>query len=182
MRRLWKDNLLFVKWKDTKEVTMCSSFHKAYSGDSTRRRVKEAGQWRYKNIPVPDAIKDYNGWGGVDLSDALIQYYSVRGKTMRWLLAIGRSETPMTHKQFREVLIKELVAEAKAAAAAPRPTLSTTCMLMYFGQTATAQRRVCVLCKDQGNKVKTPVYCSKCNDALCFTPNRNCFQEYHMRM
>uniref|UniRef100_A0A8C4IJE8 PiggyBac transposable element-derived protein domain-containing protein n=1 Tax=Dicentrarchus labrax TaxID=13489 RepID=A0A8C4IJE8_DICLA len=176
MRWLRKDNLLFVKWKDTTEVTVCSSFHKAYSGDSTRRRVKEDGQWHNKNIPVPDAIRDYNRYmGGVDLSDAMIQYYSVRGKTMRWyktffyhfvdiavvnsyilfkLLAIGRGETPMSHKRFREVLMKEMVdkAQAAVAAAAPRPTLSTTCMPMYFGQTATDQRRVCVVCKDQGRK------------------------------
>ncbi|XP_062284308.1 piggyBac transposable element-derived protein 4-like [Scomber scombrus] len=205
MRWLRKDNLLFVKWKDTKDVTVCSSFHKAYSGDSTRRRVKEDGQWRNKNIPVPDAIRDYNKYmGGVDLSDAMIQYYSVRGKTMKWyktffyhfmdiavvnsyilfkLLAIERGETPMRHKRFREVLMREMVDEAQAAvaAAAPRPTLSTTCMPMYFGQTATDQRRVCVVCKDQGRKVKTPVYCSKCDVALCFTSSRNCFKDYHLR-
>lgn len=42
----------------------------------------------------------------------------------------------------------------------------TTCTLVSFGQTATAQRRGCALCKDRGKKVKTPVHCSKCDVAL----------------
>ncbi|CAK6969144.1 piggyBac transposable element-derived protein 4-like [Scomber scombrus] len=101
------------------------------------------------------------------------------------LLAIGRGEIPMSRKRFREVFMKEMVDDAQAAvaAAAPRPTLSTTCTVpMYFGQTATDQRRVCVVCKDQGRKVKTPVYCSKCDVALCFTSSRNCYKDYHLRM
>ncbi|XP_041867910.1 piggyBac transposable element-derived protein 4 [Melanotaenia boesemani] len=205
MRWLRKDNLLFVKWKDTKEVTMCSSFHKAFTGHTTKRRVKKAGQKQIKNIDVPDPVRDYNKYmGGLGFSDALIQYYSVHGKTMKWYktffyhfldiaifnsfillkqLAISRGDTPMTQKRFREILMKELVDEAKAidAASAPQPTLSTTCLPMYFGEKAGEARRVCVQCKAQGRKVKTPVYCSKCNVALCFTSGRNCFRDFHLK-
>lgn len=206
MRWLRKDNLIFVKWKDSKEVSMCSTFHKAYSGKTTRRRVKEAGQWSFKSIPIPDVIKDYNQhMGGVDLSDALIQYYSVRGKTMRWYktlfyhfvdiaivnayiiskqLADEYSRTSITQKRFRENLIKEMIEEAKATSVAPAcsatPDFSSTCIPLFFGATATSLRRVCVVCKNQGRKVKTPVYCSKCSVALCLTSTRNCFAQYHV--
>lgn len=58
-----------MKWKDTKEVTICSFFHKARSGDTVWRRVKEAEQRVVKDISVPDSVKDYNTFmGGVDLS------------------------------------------------------------------------------------------------------------------
>ncbi|XP_029941039.1 piggyBac transposable element-derived protein 4-like isoform X2 [Salarias fasciatus] len=208
MRLMRKDNLLFVKWKDTKEVTVCSSFHKAFTGHTAQRRVKEAGQWQVKNIPIPDAVRDYNiHMGGVDLSDVLIQYYSVHGKTMKWYktfffffhhflhiaivnsfilhkqLVIGRGETPITQKRFREVLMKELMEEGEAIAASssPQPTPSTICLPIYFGGTATEDRRVCVWCKSEGRKMKTPMCCSKCNVALCLTSARNCFREFHLK-
>ncbi len=125
----------------------------------TRRVKGEDGQWSHDKVPVPDAIKDYNIFmGGVDLSDALIQYYSVHSKTMRWHktffchflhiavvnayilyqhLPVGEGETHMTHKRFSEVLMKEMVNEAKVlvATTAPHPTLSTTCMPLYFWTT-----------------------------------------------
>lgn len=61
-------------------------------------------------------------------------------------LATGSTETPITHKKFREVLMKELVEEAKAidTAAGPHPTHSTICLPMYSGEIATSARRVCV--------------------------------------
>ncbi|XP_013856442.1 piggyBac transposable element-derived protein 3 [Austrofundulus limnaeus] len=204
MRWLRKDGLLFVKWKDTKEVTTCSTFHKAYSGATVRRRVKEGGQWCVKDIPVPDAVRDYNKFmGGVDFSDALIQYYSVRGKTMKWyktffyhfidiavvnsfimlkMLAAGNGESPLTQKQFREVLMKELVEASKVTVPTPKPSPSDICMPAYYAQSATDKRRKCVACKQQGRKTKTPVYCTKCDVALCITSSRNCFLEYHCKV
>ncbi|XP_027894239.1 piggyBac transposable element-derived protein 4-like isoform X4 [Xiphophorus couchianus] len=214
MRWIRKDGLLFIKWKDTKEVTVCSTFHKSFSGATVKRRVKEAGHWVMKDISVPDSVKDYNKFmGGVDLSDALIQYYSVRNKTMKWyktffyhfidisvvnsfimfkMLAEKREEKAISQRQFREKLMEELILESKGETACPQPSTSFSAqpgafkcpgsVPRYFGGTAEEKRRICVWCKQNGSKRKTPLYCPKCNVALCLQPDRNCFEDYHKKL
>lgn len=216
MRWLRRGNLLFARWMDTRVVNVCSTLHKAYSGATVQRRVKGPdGRWHRGPIDVPDACKDYNThMGGVDLSDALIQYYSVLNKTMRWYktffyhfidiavvnsfilhqaVATCQHQTPLSQKRFREVLMQEMMEQAKtvAAVATPGPSRPSICLPVFRAGDGTQQRRKCVVCaakeKEKAKQIegykprdmKTPVYCSKCQVSLCFVPARNCFVEYH---
>lgn len=60
------------------------------SGRTPRRRqsaagvTEEGGGWG-KTLVCPTVLKDYKKFmTGVDLSHAVIQYYSVRSKTVKW--------------------------------------------------------------------------------------------------
>ncbi|XP_068566992.1 piggyBac transposable element-derived protein 4-like isoform X2 [Cebidichthys violaceus] len=204
MRWIKSGKLLFVKWMDSREVTMCSTVHQAYSGQMVTRKVKEAGVWDTKSIPVPDSIVDYNrSMGGVDLSDALIGFYTVHHKTMKWyktffyhfmdiaivnsfllhkeLFKLRQDPTqtkPYTHKTFREQLAKEMLefGGGSADTELSKPP-STTCMPMFLEHDC---RKYCKRCSDAGmSRVKTMTYCRKCTVPLCLTSKKNCFQLWH---
>ncbi len=54
MRWIRDDRLLFVEWKDTREVLMCSSFHSANRDQIVQRRVKTPDvKWTEKIVPIP---------------------------------------------------------------------------------------------------------------------------------
>ncbi|MGH0152501.1 UNVERIFIED_CONTAM: hypothetical protein FKN15_022461, partial [Acipenser sinensis] len=76
LRWIRSGELLFIKWMDAREVSVCSTVHKAFSGDPIQRRqILEDGSWRKNNVTVPAAVKDYNKhMGEVDLSDQVNQY------------------------------------------------------------------------------------------------------------
>ncbi|KAK1784006.1 hypothetical protein P4O66_004496 [Electrophorus voltai] len=142
MRWIRDGPLMFVKWKDTRDVTMCSTVHKAYSGKTVQRRVRnESSTWSIQQIPVPDTVKAYNKFmGGVDLSDALIKYFSVTQKSRRWYMklflhfidivvvnsfiiqkemALAKKKKPLNQKQFREVLCSELAGVVRTQESPP---------------------------------------------------------------
>ncbi len=60
MRWIRDDNLLFVEWKDSQEVQMCSTFHKAYEGDTVQRKVKGDSHRTLAEVPIPAVVLDYN--------------------------------------------------------------------------------------------------------------------------
>ncbi|XP_042337524.1 piggyBac transposable element-derived protein 4-like, partial [Plectropomus leopardus] len=200
MRWIRQNNLLFVKWMDTCPVTICSTVHEAFSGQTVQRK----GLWDTENVTVPDPVLAYNrNMAEVNASDALTDYHGVHHKTMKWYqtffchfidIAIVNSflllkelhkkkniptmKKPLTLKSFREKLAAEMLEFAKVSAP-PTPT-STACMPAYYGDNGTESRRYCKRCQNAGiRRMKTPVYCTKCQVPLCFTSKRNCFRDWH---
>lgn len=141
--------------------------HEAFSGQTMKRRVKEAGVWQMKNVAIPDPVLQYNhSMGGVGLSAALIGYYSVHHKSMKWYktffyhfldIAVVDSfllQKELCHKKFdpcmrrplkqqcvRELQVSEMLEFAKSLAPSPPPPLS--CMPEFYGQNGTQSRRYC---------------------------------------
>ncbi|ROL50574.1 PiggyBac transposable element-derived protein 4 [Anabarilius grahami] len=194
-----EDDLLFVDWKDKRDVLMCSTFHKAFNGDTIKRNVKGAdGVWAIQDFPVPAAVLDYNKhMGGVDLSDALIGYYTVLHKTKKWYrsffynfldiavvnafilhqqMAKMKNQKPLMQKAFREALVRELAGTGpEYAPERAKPTPSTNSHLpKYISGDSTLGRRKCRVCQR-----KTPLVCVTCDVPLCLVPNRNCFITWH---
>lgn len=137
--------------------------------------------------------------GGVDLSDALIGYYSILHKTKKWYrsflfhfidiaivnafilykeMATARQEKVMSHKAFRETLVMELKAVGSTTTAPPQPLppapQGALHKPVHFSQDGTVGRRRCVHCYQ-----RTTVKCSSCDVCLCFTITRVCYNTWH---
>ncbi|XP_062389413.1 piggyBac transposable element-derived protein 4-like [Sardina pilchardus] len=182
---------------------MCSTFHQAHAGETTQRRVKDGGTWSVRAIPVPPAVKDYNrNMGGVDLSDALIGYYSILHKTRRWYrsffyhfldiaivngyilnkeISKARRERPMSQKAFRENLVQQLQEAGSFRSTTPTPQphpgpsgVPRVHLPTFLGPDGTQGRRRCKLCNQ-----KSPIACSSCEVVLCMVPTRNCYSKWH---
>lgn len=73
MRGIRDDDLLFVNWMDTREVSICSTIHQAYTSDKVMRRWKKRdGTLEKISIAVPTPVVEYNKHiRGVDLNDPI---------------------------------------------------------------------------------------------------------------
>ncbi|XP_056614672.1 piggyBac transposable element-derived protein 4 [Triplophysa dalaica] len=211
IRWLRDDNLLFVEWKDRRNVLLCSTFHKAFNGDKVKRKVKGVdGVWTEQDFTVPPAVLDYNKhMGGVDLSDALIGYYTVLHKTRKWYrtffyhfvdiavvnafilhqhVARSKNQKPMTQKEFREALVSELAGTGPVSATAADNT----------GPKNNGQNNISKISPNHSHMpkyisgdstfgrrlcklchLKTPVICVSCDVCLCFVAKRQCFTLWH---
>ncbi|XP_063074183.1 uncharacterized protein LOC134464766 [Engraulis encrasicolus] len=202
-RWIREEPLLFVQWRDTRIVQVCSTMHQAHAGETVQRKVKVAGgKWSTKDIPVPPAVKDYyKHMGGADLSHALIDSYKVPSKSRKWHqglfslfldiaivnafvlhkeIALSKGQTPKTQKAFREELAMEL-SKARSrttytfATPPPAPHLIRGVHLpVYIGGNATQSRKLCCLCRK-----KTPIMCEACARPFCMVSARNCYTHWH---
>ncbi|XP_028279403.1 piggyBac transposable element-derived protein 4-like [Parambassis ranga] len=198
--------LVFVKWKDSRQVGICSTIHPAFKGETVDRHYKDAnGKWAAHSLPCPNPIIEYNKYmGGVDLSDQLIQYYSVHHTTMRWYrtmfyhfldiaatnayilhkeLCKEKKRAPGTHREFLQELTAQLcgVSMAVPPAKAPEQHLPVAVSEQTdVSKRASYGRRTCVHCRHTIQKLQsTPWKCQVCEVALCLIADRNCFQKWH---
>jgi hypothetical protein len=205
-----KDNIVFISWKDKKEVKLISSVHSASDVSVCNRQIREHGKsWEKVQIPQPQAIKDYNTYmGGVDLSDQLISYYTVRQKTLKYYktlffhcidIAVTNSyilhiihheslgRTPMDHRTFNKTLAEQLV-ELYDGQSAPMSVCFATPSVQHLPVIIGAAdndhshsfvRRRCFLCTTKGESYRSAWQCQSCSTVLCLHPDRNCFHEFH---
>ncbi|XP_017542257.2 piggyBac transposable element-derived protein 4-like [Pygocentrus nattereri] len=197
MRWIRQGPLLFVKWVDTKEVSICSTIHKAYTGDVVSRRQRQPdGTWKVREFHLPAPIKAYNKYmGGVDLSDQRLQNYTTRRKTYSWYktfffhfldMAVVnayllyreqcevKSRKPMSHLVFRKKLCEELCnAQLNSD---PRKTIP----MDHEVQRIQGGRRVCRQCKLEGRRSDTSWQCGRCDVPLCGSAPKNCFRKWHL--
>ncbi|XP_042349840.1 piggyBac transposable element-derived protein 4-like [Plectropomus leopardus] len=198
--------LVFVKWMDTSEVSVCSTIHEAFSGSTVQRRVRtKNGTWITKSVPCPTPVMEFNKhMGGVDLTDQLIQSYSVHHKSIRWyrtlffhFLDIAASNSFLLHKELcREkqeepgtykAFLQELTAQlCGVSVVVPRAQGHSGHLPVAISEQTDASkrasygRRTCLNCREKrGVKLSTPWKCMECDVALCLIANRNCFQDWH---
>ncbi|XP_058875953.1 piggyBac transposable element-derived protein 4-like isoform X1 [Acipenser ruthenus] len=126
---LRQEEVLFLKWRD---VSLCTTFHKAQDGRRVRRKIKSR-DGTGRNASPPGPIQDYNRrTRGGDQSDQLLDGCSVPRETNRWYktlffqfvnIATANSfilhreiceqfgQQPDTQKMFLRALVFELAGE-----------------------------------------------------------------------
>uniref|UniRef100_A0A3Q3KD52 PiggyBac transposable element-derived protein domain-containing protein n=1 Tax=Monopterus albus TaxID=43700 RepID=A0A3Q3KD52_MONAL len=172
--------LLFVQWMDTRQVSVLTNFHAAFSGFTMTQRVRgDDGAISRSDVPIPDAVKDYNAYmEGVNLSHALIRFFffhivdiTVANSYILYSqLAAGRGARPVTQMQFYELLIQNLTNNDLHSV----PQQVITHGPIFPSTDPTKGRKACAVCRN-----KTQVTCRKCNAALCLLPKRNCYVKWH---
>ncbi|XP_008395374.1 piggyBac transposable element-derived protein 4-like [Poecilia reticulata] len=199
IRWLRSDSVLFLQWRDTKDIFLCSTIHPAHANKSTNKKTKNKGG-RSPPKAIPPSVKDHSRcMVGVSLSDSQIGYYQVLRKTRKWYttffyhfvdiaavnayflyeeLCKAKGELAAQQKVFRELLVEQLfeAGTERATAAppqAPEPT-ETHHRLVYLTSDWADGWQKCKVCK-----TKTPVKCSSCNIPLCFSPQRDCYNDWH---
>ncbi|ROL41880.1 PiggyBac transposable element-derived protein 4 [Anabarilius grahami] len=177
IRWLRDGKLLFLKWKDTREVTMCSTMHKAYGVVNSFILHQHLSRAQNRS---PLSQKEF------------------REKLVSELAAVfstsAAQDPPASHAPEPTASTSHAPEPPASTSHAPEPPASTShatdlpasattavepCCPEYFGSDARSGRRVCALCKLSGLKVKTSVYCTKCSVPLCLVASRNCFRKWH---
>uniref|UniRef100_A0A8C6UL23 PiggyBac transposable element-derived protein domain-containing protein n=1 Tax=Neogobius melanostomus TaxID=47308 RepID=A0A8C6UL23_9GOBI len=123
--------LVFVKWMDSREVSICSTFHPAFAGETTMQHSKHNdGNWGSTAVTCPTPVIEYNKhMKCFDFSEHLIQYHTIHQKTSNWYrtlffhfldisatnayllhkeLCRERKQNPMTHRGFVQELTAQL--------------------------------------------------------------------------
>ncbi|KAF1393438.1 hypothetical protein PFLUV_G00015700 [Perca fluviatilis] len=158
IRWIRNGSLLFVQWRDTRDVFLCSTLHRARPEDTVQRRIKGAdGQWQLKerlSSTSGEGLQPVHGWSGplrcphrvlqspakdpTVVQDSVLPLHGHRNVSAFLLqkdLAIGKGEVPLHQKAFREPLAVELA----EAGLPPQPHRTTSCSTWSTSQPSVYQ-------------------------------------------
>ena len=186
---------------DTREVSLCSTIHPVYSGETVLRWQKMDGTKQKISIPRSTAITEYNKYmRGLNTSDQMIGTNLVHHKTKRWTTTVfqhlvdimvtnsfvihkvqsaSMQQRPLTRQGFQEELAAHLLGvdlkgkpETTGGPCQHLPVPTGTGLSK--AQMASGERRRCKVCHRS-----TPWKCEGCDVGLCLLPDRNCHWQYH---
>ena len=194
-------NILGLKWKDKRYVSVLSTIHDSSMVSKQRRTRQVAGG--VEVVQKPAVIEDYNMYmGGVDKSDQLVTYYGFRRCSKKWWkraffhlieLAMVNAyilyccNTPkreqLTHLRFRLAVASSLLCDAQPIPPLqhiPSPAAANVPLRLtgrHFPEPA-GGRPDCKVCSDRmtGKRKQTKWQCKTCKVSLCIHP---CFERYH---
>uniref|UniRef100_A0A3B3Y6R7 PiggyBac transposable element-derived protein domain-containing protein n=1 Tax=Poecilia mexicana TaxID=48701 RepID=A0A3B3Y6R7_9TELE len=203
IRWIREHDLLFVKWMDTREVSICTNVHPVYKGETVLRWQKtEDGKRQKLPVPRPTAVGEYNKFmGGVDTSDQMLATHSTKRRTKRWPVTVfqhfldiavtnsfilhkelcaSRHQKPKTRQQFQEEVAASLLGVSLHSMSEHHPSEDhfpvATSQKQEKAQRASMGRRQCTVCKRS-----TPWQCEVCRVGLCVQLERNCFRAFHKK-
>ena len=193
-----RGGLTALVWKDRQEVYMLTNMDQPPA---------EGNLCDNGNRPVrPDIVKRYN-WhmGYVDTSDRMANSYSISRHTFKWTtklffhlldltvlnswILLSSCGAKYTHRDFRLLLVRNLIEEAGRSQDRPTPSLVGRASAGASNVTRFESRHNqhwpvkssqlrCRLCSARGVRKGTVYKCAKCDVGLCVVP---CFAEYHTK-
>ncbi|PNF34414.1 hypothetical protein B7P43_G13948 [Cryptotermes secundus] len=194
-----KGNLSVVRWKDKRDVYVLTNMHPppldGNFRDESGRAIK------------PHVIEDYNAhMGFVDKSDRMVNSYGIARRTWKWTkklffhlldmtvlnayLLHKSCDGKMTHKKFREILVRDLILQSHEAnitvsgVSRGRPSSSGAQLSRLEVKhskhwPAKGKQRRCRVCSINKKSRSTLFCCKKCDVALCVV---DCFEKWHTRV
>lgn len=199
-----KEDTLVLSWRDKRVVTMLST-----KSEGSKRHVTDVPS-KWPNLPPtakPNVVLDYTKhMGAVDRSDQFIASYQFMRKTKKWYrkmffwnleVAVVNSyllykevreqyqKKPMTHIEFRQSLVKDLVAEKvlhrkinKTGRKPQGPPEERLVGRHFLAKKKKGTR--CVVCLKKGLRKETVYYCKTCVSMPTLHPD-DCFELFHTK-
>lgn len=197
-----KINCSVTLWKDTNLVSMLSTLY-ADNTTNTITRVKKGGA--VESVIKPTVVCKYNQYmGGVDIADQYISSYAFSRKSLKWwrkvffwlletavvnafiLFKIKHKKPKLRQRQFRKVLVKELVGDVRNTNKRGRPSnfdeddrLNGKLHLPY--PLDGGKSKDCAVCSDRRagkDRKRTKFYCKTCSTNPGLHMGQ-CFEKYH---
>src|SRR5215510_5879831 len=195
-----RGGLRALVWKDRREVYMLTNIvsptAERYFCDQRKRTVR------------PHITELYNRhMGHVDNSDLMAKSYSMIRRTFKWTMKLffhlldltvlkswillSSCGAKHTHRDFRLLLVRNLIEEAGKSQDCPTPRLvGSSCSgakdvlrlesrYNKHWQAKSSTKLHCRLCSSRGQRKGTMYKCARCDVGLCVVP---CFEEYHTKV